>query len=189
MYAQTLPFQQHIVHNPLIKRQQKVAFSPESQFESFNSYRKLSESRISSGKSGRLAVIRCGGSQEMQKLNQEDKFDDGYYMRRCVELAKKAIGCTSPNPMVGCVIVKDGKIVGEGFHPKAGQPHAEVKFKFSVSLFYNYILIKDRNFYANFLMSVAELQKFAPMVGLHLVLLNQLTVYGGIWYCCVVLMI
>ncbi|KAG6729962.1 hypothetical protein I3842_01G057100 [Carya illinoinensis] len=52
--------------------------------------------------------------------------DDGFYMRRCVELARKAIGCTSPNPMVGCVIVKDGKIVGEGFHPKAGQPHAEV---------------------------------------------------------------
>ncbi|PIA49438.1 hypothetical protein AQUCO_01300329v1 [Aquilegia coerulea] len=47
-------------------------------------------------------------------------------MRRCVEIAKKAIGCTSPNPMVGCVIVKDGVVVGEGFHPKAGQPHAEV---------------------------------------------------------------
>lgn len=52
--------------------------------------------------------------------------DDAVYMRRCVEIARKAIGCTSPNPMVGCVIVKDGKIVGEGFHPKAGQPHAEV---------------------------------------------------------------
>ncbi|KAL4584318.1 hypothetical protein LXL04_008914 [Taraxacum kok-saghyz] len=46
--------------------------------------------------------------------------------RRCLELARKAIGCTSPNPMVGCVIVKDGKIIGERFHPKAGQPHAEV---------------------------------------------------------------
>ncbi|XP_052210964.1 riboflavin biosynthesis protein PYRD, chloroplastic [Diospyros lotus] len=56
----------------------------------------------------------------------EGKEDDGFYIRRCVELARKAIGCTSPNPMVGCVIVKDGKIVGEGFHPKAGQPHAEV---------------------------------------------------------------
>ncbi|XP_074560947.1 riboflavin biosynthesis protein PYRD, chloroplastic [Curcuma longa] len=52
--------------------------------------------------------------------------DDAFYIRRCVELARTAIGCTSPNPMVGCVIVKDGKIVGEGFHPKAGQPHAEV---------------------------------------------------------------
>lgn len=52
--------------------------------------------------------------------------DDAFYMRKCVELAKRAIGCTSPNPMVGCVIVKDGDIVGQGFHPKAGQPHAEV---------------------------------------------------------------
>ncbi|KAL1205339.1 Riboflavin biosynthesis protein PYRD [Cardamine amara subsp. amara] len=52
--------------------------------------------------------------------------DDAFYMRKCVELAKRATGCTSPNPMVGCVIVKDGDIVGQGFHPKAGQPHAEV---------------------------------------------------------------
>lgn len=52
--------------------------------------------------------------------------DDAFYMRRCVEIAKKAVGCASPNPMVGCVIVKDGVIVGQGFHPKAGQPHAEV---------------------------------------------------------------
>ena len=51
-----------------------------------------------------------------------------------MELARKAIGRTSPNPMVGCVIVKDGKIVGEGFHPKAGQPHGEVKPTF-LSLF------------------------------------------------------
>ncbi|KAJ3674440.1 hypothetical protein LUZ60_005056 [Juncus effusus] len=52
--------------------------------------------------------------------------DDAFYMRRCVELARTAVGRTSPNPMVGCVIVRDGEVVGEGFHPKAGQPHAEV---------------------------------------------------------------
>lgn len=52
--------------------------------------------------------------------------EDAMYMRMCVELAKQALGKTSPNPMVGCVIVKDGKIVGRGFHPKAGEPHAEV---------------------------------------------------------------
>lgn len=52
--------------------------------------------------------------------------DDEVYMRRSLEIARKAIGHTSPNPMVGCVIVKNGEIVGEGFHPKAGQPHAEV---------------------------------------------------------------
>nr|XP_004304853.2 PREDICTED: riboflavin biosynthesis protein PYRD, chloroplastic-like [Fragaria vesca subsp. vesca] len=68
---------------------------------------------------GGLVGIRCEVAQ------QEDR-DDEFYMWRCVELAKKAIGRTSPNPMVGCVIVKDGKVVGEGFHPKAGQPHAEV---------------------------------------------------------------
>ena len=33
---------------------------------------------------------------------------------------------TEPNPAVGCVIVKDGAVIGEGFHPKAGEPHAEV---------------------------------------------------------------
>ncbi|KAH9322499.1 hypothetical protein KI387_017138, partial [Taxus chinensis] len=52
--------------------------------------------------------------------------EDARYMRMCVSIAKKALGCTSPNPMVGCVIVKDGHIVGQGFHPKAGEPHAEV---------------------------------------------------------------
>lgn len=59
--------------------------------------------------------------------------NDSFYMKRCVEIAKKALGFTSPNPMVGCVIVKDGEIVGEGFHPKAGEPHAEVSFFFFLS--------------------------------------------------------
>lgn len=67
-----------------------------------------------------------GGLVRAKKTMEVEVFDDEYYMRRCVELARKAIGCTSPNPMVGCVIVKDEKIVGEGFHPKAGEPHAEV---------------------------------------------------------------
>lgn len=49
-------------------------------------------------------------------------------MRKSVELARKGLGYTSPNPLVGCVIVKDGQIVGQGFHPKPGQPHAEVCF-------------------------------------------------------------
>eukprot|EP00850_Spirogloea_muscicola_P011952 SM000076S21773 [mRNA] locus=s76:120256:121632:- [translate_table: standard] len=47
-------------------------------------------------------------------------------MRRAVALARRALGRTSPNPMVGCVLVKGGAVVGEGFHPKAGEPHAEV---------------------------------------------------------------
>ncbi|NMG10799.1 bifunctional diaminohydroxyphosphoribosylaminopyrimidine deaminase/5-amino-6-(5-phosphoribosylamino)uracil reductase RibD [Brasilonema sp. UFV-L1] len=51
---------------------------------------------------------------------------DRAIMRRCIELARRALGRTSPNPMVGAVIVKDGEIIGEGFHPRAGEPHAEV---------------------------------------------------------------
>lgn len=47
-------------------------------------------------------------------------------MRKALELARIALGYTSPNPAVGCVIVKDGEIVGTGYHRKAGTPHAEV---------------------------------------------------------------
>jgi diaminohydroxyphosphoribosylaminopyrimidine deaminase/5-amino-6-(5-phosphoribosylamino)uracil reductase len=47
-------------------------------------------------------------------------------MQRCLELARRALGRTSPNPLVGAVVVKDGEIIGEGFHPRAGEPHAEV---------------------------------------------------------------
>ena len=47
-------------------------------------------------------------------------------MRRCLELARTAQGQTAPNPVVGAVIVQNKEIVGEGFHPKAGSPHAEI---------------------------------------------------------------
>ena len=48
------------------------------------------------------------------------------YMKKALDLAKLALGYTTPNPAVGCVIVKDGEIVGTGYHRKAGTPHAEV---------------------------------------------------------------
>ena len=51
---------------------------------------------------------------------------DEEYMHEAIRLAKHAVGRTSPNPLVGAVIVKDGRIVGEGWHRKAGTPHAEV---------------------------------------------------------------
>ncbi|TRO67016.1 bifunctional diaminohydroxyphosphoribosylaminopyrimidine deaminase/5-amino-6-(5-phosphoribosylamino)uracil reductase RibD [Christiangramia sabulilitoris] len=48
------------------------------------------------------------------------------YIKRCIELAQNGLGTTYPNPMVGSVIVHDNKIIGEGWHKKAGEPHAEV---------------------------------------------------------------
>jgi diaminohydroxyphosphoribosylaminopyrimidine deaminase / 5-amino-6-(5-phosphoribosylamino)uracil reductase len=61
----------------------------------------------------------------MPNLIQSTEFDR-QMMQRCVDLAKQGWGRTAPNPLVGAVVVKDGEIVGEGFHPGAGQPHAEV---------------------------------------------------------------
>ena len=49
------------------------------------------------------------------------------YMSRALSLARNGMRMTSPNPMVGCVIVKDGKIIGEGWHKKYGNPHAEIE--------------------------------------------------------------
>jgi len=49
------------------------------------------------------------------------------FMQRALELAARARGLTSPNPMVGAVVVRDGVVVGEGFHHAAGRPHAEVE--------------------------------------------------------------
>lgn len=51
---------------------------------------------------------------------------DELYMQRCLELAKTGIGSVSPNPLVGCVIVSNGQIIGEGYHKKFGEAHAEV---------------------------------------------------------------
>ena len=51
---------------------------------------------------------------------------DTKYMKRALTLARKGIGGTSPNPAVGCVIVKNGRVIGEGWHKRAGEPHAEV---------------------------------------------------------------
>jgi diaminohydroxyphosphoribosylaminopyrimidine deaminase/5-amino-6-(5-phosphoribosylamino)uracil reductase len=51
---------------------------------------------------------------------------DHVYMARALELARKGLYSTHPNPRVGCVIVRDGEVVGEGWHARAGEPHAEV---------------------------------------------------------------
>lgn len=52
--------------------------------------------------------------------------DDIYYLKRTLVLARRGLGRTAPNPAVGAVVVQDGVIVGEGYHPQAGQPHAEI---------------------------------------------------------------
>ena len=50
---------------------------------------------------------------------------DARFMRRAIELAWRGWGWTNPNPLVGCVLVRDGRIIGEGWHEKCGQAHAE----------------------------------------------------------------
>ncbi len=55
-----------------------------------------------------------------------DTKDDALFMQRALELAALGNGTVAPNPMVGCVVVYEGQIIGEGFHQKFGGPHAEV---------------------------------------------------------------
>lgn len=57
---------------------------------------------------------------------EEQKKMDEMYMERALELAAKGRGTTTPNPLVGAVIVKNGRIIGEGYHIRAGEGHAEV---------------------------------------------------------------
>src|SRR5574340_976965 len=52
--------------------------------------------------------------------------DDLFFMKRALALAARARGKTSPNPMVGAVLTKNNRIISEGYHKKAGTPHAEV---------------------------------------------------------------
>lgn len=69
---------------------------------------------------------------------------DELYMSRCLQLASMAEGHTYPNPLVGAVIVHNGKIIGEGYHCKAGEPHAEVNAINSVK---DQSLLKDSTIY------------------------------------------
>ena len=71
---------------------------------------------------------------------------DEIYMKRCIDLAKKAVGHTYPNPLVGSVIVHNGLIIGEGFHQKAGENHAEINAVNSVK---NKALLKESTIYVS----------------------------------------
>lgn len=66
---------------------------------------------------GEITTIEA---QILEEITEQEK-----YMRQALELSKKAMGYTSPNPMVGCVIVKEGRVIGEGYHQRYGELHAE----------------------------------------------------------------
>jgi len=68
------------------------------------------------------------------------------FMKRCIEIAKKGLGCVSPNPMVGCVIVHKNKIISEGYHKKYGDNHAEVN---AINKVKNKDILKDSTLYVN----------------------------------------
>lgn len=68
------------------------------------------------------------------------------YLKRCIELAKNGLGTTYPNPMVGSVIVHNNTIIGEGWHQKAGEPHAEVNAVNSVK---DVSVLKDATIYVS----------------------------------------
>ena len=72
--------------------------------------------------------------------------NDVKYMQRCIELATMALGNTYPNPLVGSVIVHNGKIIGEGYHTQCGEPHAEVNAIESVK---DKSLLKESTLYVN----------------------------------------
>lgn len=67
-----------------------------------------------------------GYSQSNENSGHQVSEFDRAMMQKCLEQARLALGKTAPNPLVGAVVVKDGEIIGTGFHPGAGQPHAEV---------------------------------------------------------------
>ncbi|MBK1895397.1 bifunctional diaminohydroxyphosphoribosylaminopyrimidine deaminase/5-amino-6-(5-phosphoribosylamino)uracil reductase RibD [Chryseobacterium paridis] len=71
---------------------------------------------------------------------------DELYIKRCIELAQKALGRTYPNPMVGSVIVHNNEIIGEGYHHKAGEPHAEIN---AINSVVNKYLIPESTIYVS----------------------------------------
>lgn len=71
---------------------------------------------------------------------------DEKYIKRCLQLAAKGLGNTYPNPMVGAVIAYNGEIIGEGYHEKAGEHHAEINAIQSVT---NKNLLKDSTIYVS----------------------------------------
>lgn len=69
---------------------------------------------------------RPAGLFILYRIRAEPNLDDIDYMKRAIQLAEKGRGRTSPNPMVGTVIVKNGRIIAEGYHQEYGKKHAEI---------------------------------------------------------------
>ncbi len=79
-------------------------------------------------------------------MKKHDHHLNELFMQRCLELAALGRGAVSPNPLVGCVVVHDGKIIGEGWHKKFGEAHAEVNAMASVG---NKELLQESTVYVN----------------------------------------
>jgi diaminohydroxyphosphoribosylaminopyrimidine deaminase/5-amino-6-(5-phosphoribosylamino)uracil reductase len=79
-------------------------------------------------------------------MKKHDHHQDELFMQRCLELAALGRGYVSPNPLVGCVIVHDDRIIGEGWHKKFGEAHAEVN---AVAAVENQELLKESIVYVN----------------------------------------
>lgn len=75
----------------------------------------------------RSAAQAARTGQSSKRTVSVSATSDTIFMRRALELARQGSGLTAPNPMVGAVIVREGRTVGEGFHPRAGQAHAEIR--------------------------------------------------------------
>ena len=72
-------------------------------------------------------MFKSLGVAQAKNRNKKEGIEmtDQEYMLRAIQLAKKGEGWTNPNPMVGAVIVKNGRIIGKGYHKKCGELHAE----------------------------------------------------------------
>jgi diaminohydroxyphosphoribosylaminopyrimidine deaminase/5-amino-6-(5-phosphoribosylamino)uracil reductase len=96
-----------------------------------------------------MSFIVCKLTAISSKLTFSAKMgaeEHNKFMQRCIELASCAEGMTYPNPLVGSVIIHEGKIIGEGYHLKAGLPHAEVNAINSVK---NKSLLSNSTLYVN----------------------------------------
>src|SRR5947209_2691887 len=69
---------------------------------------------------------RAGGDGNKGSVSSFSALDQAM-MRRALSLAERGLFTTTPNPRVGCVVVRDGRILGEGWHERQGGPHAEVR--------------------------------------------------------------